>query len=80
MEYEMERGDGGKVGERESQRAARREDVGETKRRKKMLVVGRDGREGNKGEVERDLENRKMNERVKELWETETFHPRTLRA
>lgn len=35
MKKEMERGDGDgeKVGERESQRAAWREDVGETKRR-----------------------------------------------
>ena len=34
MKKEMERGDGEKVGERESQRAAWREDGGETKRRK----------------------------------------------
>lgn len=39
-----------------------------------------DEREANKGEVERKSENRKMNERVKELWETQTFQPGILRA
>lgn len=38
MKKEMERGDGGKVGETKSQRAAWREDVGEEKQ---MLAEGR---------------------------------------
>lgn len=63
MKKEMERGDGGKVGETESQRAAWREDVGETKRRlerNRCWQRDEDEREGNKGEVERESENRKM--------------------
>lgn len=65
MRKEMERGDGGM----ESQRAAWREDVGETKRRlrKKKKTDAESGREGNKREVEGKRERRKLNERVKEL-------------
>lgn len=43
MKKEMERGDGGKVGETESQRAAWREDVGEEKQ---MLAEGRERKRG----------------------------------
>lgn len=59
MENEMERGDGGKVGERESQRAARREDVGETKRRKADAGGGT------------RTEERETKERWREIWKIE---------
>ena len=55
----MERGDGGKLGERESQRAARREDVGETKRSKADAGGGT------------RAEERETKERWREIWKIE---------